>query len=173
PKSKWVDDAYLLWAKALLGREDPTQTMNMLSDFPTRYPKSSLQPQALFYLGVAGRKSHKYPEALTALDDFLRKYPKNDLAPYAYLEEARVLSAMERNPEAAAAISKLLERYPRYKGRDLAQSMRADALLAAGETEKARADYHALGSRAESDEDRFNFLLKEADCFEAARTYDP
>src|SRR5262249_14859013 len=45
--------------------------------------------------------------------------------------------------------------------------------LAAGETEKARADYHALGSRAESDEDRFNFLLKEADCFEAARTYDP
>jgi tetratricopeptide (TPR) repeat protein len=168
-----VDDAYLLWAKALLGKEDPTQTMNMLSDFPTRFPKSNLQPQALFYLGVAGRKSRKYPEALSALDDFLRKYPKHDLAPYAYLEESRVLTGMERNPEAAAAVTKLLERFPRYKGRDLAQSMRADALLAAGETEKARADYHELGTRAESDEDRFNYLLKEADCLEAARTYEP
>lgn len=173
PKSKWVDDAYLLWAKALLGKEDPTQTMNMLADFATRFPKSSLKPQALFYLGVAGRKSRKYPEALAALDDFLNKYSKNDLAPYAYLEQARVLSAMDRNPEAAASVTKLLQRFPRYKGRDLAQSMRADALLAAGQTDKARADYHALGSRAESDEDRFTYLLKEADCLEAARTYEP
>ena len=173
PKSKWVDNAYLLWAKALLGKEDPTQTMNMLSDFSTRFPKSKLQPQALFYLGVGGRKSRKYPEALAALDDFLRKYPKNDLAPYAYLEQARVLSAMGRNQEAAAAASKLLDRFPKNKGRDLAQSMRADALLAAGDPEHARVDYHALGARAESDEDRFTYLLKEADCLEAARQYDP
>jgi tetratricopeptide (TPR) repeat protein len=173
PKSKWVDDAYLLWAKALIGREDPTQTMNMLSEFPARYPKSGLQAQALFYLGVGGRKSRKYPEALTALDEFLRKYPKNDLAPYAYLEQARVLSAMGRNPEAADAVTKLLDRFPRYKGRDLAQSMRADALLASGDTQRARADYHALGSRAESDEERFTYLLKEADCLEAARQYEP
>ena len=173
PKSKWVDDAYLLWAKALIGKEDPTQTMNMLNDFSTRYPKSTLKAQALFYVGVGGRKSRKYPEALAALDDFLRKYPKNDLAPYAYLEQARVLSAMGRNSEAAAAATQLLDRFPHYKGRELAQSMRADALLQAGETDKARADYHALGSRAESDEDRFTYLLKEADCLEAARTYEP
>jgi len=173
PKSKWVDDAYLLWAKGLLGKEDPTQTMNMLSDFPTRFPKSSLQNQALFYLGVGGRKSHKYPEALAALDEFLRKNPKHDLAPYAYLEEARVLTAMGRNTEAATAVTQLLERFPRYRGRELAQSMRGDALLAAGQTERARADFHALGTRATSDEDRFNYLLREADSFEAARQYEP
>src|SRR5215470_1776470 len=33
PKSKWVDDAYLMWARALLGQDDPRQTVNMLQDF--------------------------------------------------------------------------------------------------------------------------------------------
>ena len=172
PKSKWVDDAYLLWAKALIGKEDPTETMTMLAQFPTRYPKSPLQPQAIFYRGVAGRKSRKYSEALTALDEFLSKNPKSDLAPYAYLEQARVLTGLNRNAEAAFSAGRFLERFPKHKGRDVAQLMRADAFLAAGETEKARMDYRALGMRAESDEDRFTYLLKEADCLEAARSYD-
>jgi tetratricopeptide (TPR) repeat protein len=172
PKSKWVDDAYLLWAKALIGKEDPTETMTMLGQFPTLYPKSPLQGQALFYRGVAGRKSRQYSEALTALDGFMQKNPKSDLAPYAYLEQARVLTALNRNAEAAGAASGFLEHFPKHKRRDLAQLIRADALLAAGETEKARMDYRVLGMRAESDEDRFNYLLKEADCFEAGRSYD-
>src|SRR5207249_4806731 len=46
PKSKWVDDAYLLWARSLLGKEDPRQTVTMLQDFDLRYPKSRLQVQA-------------------------------------------------------------------------------------------------------------------------------
>src|SRR5215831_6895209 len=48
PKSKWVDDAYLLWARSLLGRDDPIGTVNMLKDFPTRYPRSPLKDNALF-----------------------------------------------------------------------------------------------------------------------------
>jgi tetratricopeptide (TPR) repeat protein len=41
-----------------------------------------------------------------------------------------------------------------------------------GETERARADYHLLGTRATTDDDRFAFLLKEADCLEAGHRYD-
>jgi outer membrane protein assembly factor BamD (BamD/ComL family) len=110
--------------------------MTMLAQFPTRYPKSPLQPQALFYRGVAGRKSRKYSEALTALDEFLSKNPKSDLAPYAYLEQARVLTGLNRNAEAAFSAGRFLERFPKHKGRDVAQLMRADAFLAAGDDGK-------------------------------------
>src|SRR6266850_4629832 len=42
PKDKLVDDAYLMWARALLGNDDPRQAIKLLEDFPTRFPKSSL-----------------------------------------------------------------------------------------------------------------------------------
>ena len=173
PKSKWVDDAYLLWAKALVGRDDPTQTMNMLGDFAARYPRSPLRDEARFYLGVAGRKSRKYDDALTALEEFLRRSPRHALAPYGYLEQARVLEALGRHAEAAAAAAQVLERYKRFPDRGRALVIRADALLAQGDHERARADYRTLGAQAVSDEDRFGYLLKEADCLESGRLYDP
>src|SRR5438552_12748802 len=66
PKSKWVDDAYLLWARSLIGRQDPLQAATMLSDYETRFPKSPLIADAEFYLGVANRQGHKPTEALVA-----------------------------------------------------------------------------------------------------------
>src|SRR5262245_64602887 len=35
PKSKWVDDAYVLWAKSLIGSEDPREAAKMLEVFST------------------------------------------------------------------------------------------------------------------------------------------
>ncbi len=172
PKSKWVDDAYLLWARALIGKDDPAQGLTMLQEFPARYPQSSLKDEALFYLGVAGRKARKYNDALSALEEFLRRQPNHALAPYAYLEQARVLVALEHHGEAATAASQVLDRFPKYKDRDRALAMRAEALLAQGEADRARADYKTLGVRAQSDEQRFTYLLKEADCLENARRYD-
>jgi len=172
PKSKWVDDAYLLWARSLIGKDDPIQTVNMLKDFPTRYPKSSLKDEALFYMGVGARRARKYTDALAALDDFLKAAPKHELAPYALLERAAVLLTLERPGEAATSAGRVLERFPRSKLADRALRMRAEALLAQGEADRARADYRTLGSRAQSDEERFGFLLKEAECLEAARRYD-
>ena len=172
PKSKWVDDAYLLWARALMGREDPTQTVNMLKDFPARYPQSPLKDEALFYLGAGARKSRQYSEARAALEEFLHRQPTHPLAAYAYLEQARVYMALQRPAEAAAAATQMIERFPRNRERDRALEMRAEALLAKGDHALARADYKELGTRALSDEGRFNLLLKEADCLEAGRLFD-
>ena len=166
PKSKWVDDAYLLWAKALLGRDDPIETVNMLQD--TRFPKSGLGVEALFYLGVADRNAHHYTEALAALDDFLRRAPRHELAPNAQLERARALTALEQPKEAAAAASQLLERYPGSPLAGRALALRAEALLASGDYEQARVDFHALGTQAADDEQRLGYLLREVDCLEAA-----
>jgi TolA-binding protein len=172
PKSKWVDDAYLMWARSLVGKDDPLETMNMLRDFPTRYPNSPLKDEALFYLGVGGRKARKYTEALASLDEFLKRAPRHELAPYALIERAQVLVALQRPGEAAASATEMLQRFPKSEQRDRALLMRAEALLAQGDPARARGDFKLLGTRAATDEQRFGFLLREADCLEAERRYD-
>lgn len=172
PKSGWVDDAYLLWARALLGKDDPRQTVNMLVGFPTRFPKSQLKDDATFYLGVGYRQSRKPTEALSAFDEFLKQAPKHKLAPYALLERSRVLTTLERPTEAAQAAGNLIERFPKSPLVKQARVARSEALIAKGDFAAARADFRYLGEHALDDEERFMFLLREADCLEGARDYD-
>ncbi|MGH7729842.1 MAG: tetratricopeptide repeat protein, partial [Candidatus Eiseniibacteriota bacterium] len=171
PKSKWVDDAYLIWARALIGKEDPLQTINMLADFPTRYADSPLKAEAIFYLGVAQRQARKHHEALVSLDEYLEKAPNGELVPYAHLERSRALMSLNRPTEAAQAASQVIERFPKSSLVVRLRAARAEALLAAGDPSAARADFQALGLRAADDNERFAFLLREADCLEAARDY--
>jgi len=172
PKSKWVDDAYLLWARALLGRDDPLQTVNMLEEFNQRFPDSPLRREARFYLGVGYRNARKYEPALAALDTFIARAPKSNLIPYAYLERARALSSLERYDEAAESASQIIEHYAGSGLSFQAYTARAEARLAGGQYEGARNDFKVLGSRSRTDEERLGYLLREADCLEAARDYD-
>ncbi len=171
PKSKWVDDAYLLWARALLGQDDPLQTVKMLEAFDGRFPKSSMSDEARFYLGVAYRQARKYRISVRTFDEFLEKAPKHDLAPYAYLERARALVTLKEPVEAAASASQVLDRFPKSKLAVRARIARADALYDALRFQAARLDYQELGRRSETDEDRLRYLLREADCLEAAQQY--
>lgn len=173
PKSKWVDDAYLLWARALLGQDDPLQTVKMLESFDGRFPKSSQSNEARFYLGVAYRQARKYRIAVRTFDEFLEKAPKHELAPYAYLERARALVALKEPVEAAASASQVIERFSGSNLVDRARIARADASFDAKQFDAARADYQELGRRSFSDEDRLRYLLSEADCLEAAQQYEP
>ncbi len=172
PRSKWVDDAYVLWAKALLGQSDPLQTVSMLSDFTTRYPDSPLRGEATFYLGVAYRQARRYSESLRALDDFIAKSPRHDLVPYAQLERARVLMALQRPGDAAAAAGVVLERFPKSALAVEARKARAEAYYSRGDFAKARDDYRFLGEHSLTEEDRLGWLLREADCLEGARDFD-
>ena len=171
PKSKWADDAYLMWARSLLGRDDPLKTVAMLQEFGTRYPNSPIRNEATFYLGVAYRQARKYREALPPLDEFLDKAPKSELVPYAHLERARILTALNRPAEAAQAASQVIDRFPNSELIDASRAIRAEALLASGDAERARLDFKALGLHAHTDEERFSYLLREADCLEAAHDY--
>lgn len=171
PKSKWVDDAYLMWARSLLGKEDPLQTVAMLQDFSTRFPSSSLKNEATFYLGVAYRQARKYREALVPLDEFLENAPKDALAAYAHFERSRALTALDRQAEAAQAATRVIEGFPKSPLVVQARLARAEALLKSGDAAGARADFAALGLRAIDDEQRLAYLLREADCLESARDY--
>jgi tetratricopeptide (TPR) repeat protein len=172
PKSKWVDDAYLLWARSLLGRDDPRETVNMLQDFPVRFPNSDLKVEALFYLGVGYRQSRRNSEAEATLARYLEQVPKSDLSPYAWLERARALSAIDHDSAAAYCAGQVLERFPRSALGPQALAARAQALLDAGEFVRARADYRTLGLKAMDDDERLTFLFREADCLEASRDYE-
>ena len=172
PKSKWVPAAYLLWARALIGRLDPIEAANMLSSFSTRFPQSPLKPDATFYLGVAYRQAHKPAESLAAFDEFLAGNKKHEMVPYALLERARALAALDRKGEAAEAAGMLVNQYPKSPLVRTARVTRADALFDEGDFAQAREDYRALGLEAISDEERFGFLLREADCVQGAHDYD-
>jgi TolA-binding protein len=172
PKDKWVDDAYLLWARSLLGTDDPRESIKLLEDFPAQFPKSPLKNDAIFYLGVAYRQTHKYDDALTSLDEFLQKAPRNKLAPYAHLERSRALMALDRPEEAAAAADQIIQHYSKSEMIGRARVARAEALYAQQAFDLARADFRELGARSRSDAERFELLLREADCIEGARRYD-
>lgn len=171
PKSKWVDDAVLLWAKGLIGKDDPGAAVEMLRSYTDRFPNSPLRPEASFYLGLGYRLTHKYTEAVTALQDSRRLAPKGDLVPYALLEESRALMSLRRFAESEAVVDTLVGRYPKHPLHDRALLARADARMALEQYADAREDYRTLGGRATTDDDRFKWLLKEADCLEAG--HDP
>jgi TolA-binding protein len=172
PKSKYVDDAYVLWARSLIGRDDPLQTITMLQDFATRYPKSEQKQDVTFYLGLACHNARRFTQSVDAFDEFLKVSPKSSLVPYAHLERSRSLVALGRFDEAAADAGVILEKFPKSVLVDKARLQRAEARFQASDFEGARADYSVIASRATSDADQFQFLMREADCLESARRYD-
>ncbi len=171
-KSKWVDDAYLMWAKNLIGREDPLQTINMLRNFSDQFPKSELRAEAEFYLGLAYRNARKYTLAVNAFDNFIGQTNKHPLLPYAHYERSRALMSLQRYAEAADAAGEVLKRWPKHLLADRALRQRAEARLQQGDWLAAREDFKTIGRRAVSDADRFDFFMREADCLESAREFD-
>lgn len=171
PRSKWVDDAYLMWAQTFLGVDDPLKAVAMLEEFQGRYPTSDLRPDAEFFLGLAYRAARKHEQSLAAFDEFLVQAPKHELAPYAWYERSKALMSLRRFGEAAESATKVLTDYKRSPLLDRAQRQRAEALFQKGDYAGAQADFHAMGNRALTDEERLRFLLREVDCLEAARQY--
>ena len=172
PRSKWVDDAYLLWARALLGRDDPLKTIEMLTEFKVKFPQSPVLNEATFYLGIANRQARKYDEAVQMLNAFLEAAPRHELAPHAYLELSRALMSLKRPKEAAEAASHVLDQFPKSELADRARLARAQARFAQGAYKEAREDYRYIGAHAADDQSRFEYLLDEVDTIESARDYE-
>lgn len=173
PGSKWVDDAYLMWAKSLIGRDDPLQTVTMLQGFAGDFPKSELKAEAEFYLGLAYRQARRYPQAIASFDEFLLLAPKHELAPYAYYERSLALSAMKRYGESAQSAGQVLEMGGKHGLHDRALRQRAEARYQQGDFVGARADFHQIGLKAATDEERFQFFMREVDCLESGREFEP
>jgi tetratricopeptide (TPR) repeat protein len=172
PKSKWVDDAWLLWARALIGTDDPLKAIAMLEEFQTRFPKSDLRPDAQFFLGLACDAARKHEQAVQHFDAFLKAKPKDELAPYAYYERAKALMSLENYADAATSAGQVLQRWPGHVLVDRALRERAEARFQQHAWKEAREDFQRIGSRATNDDERMVYLLREVDCLESSRDYD-
>src|SRR5262249_53329657 len=114
PKSKWVDDAWLMWAKSLIGTDDPLKAIAMLEEFETRFPKSDLRPDAEFFLGLACRSARKYEQSVQHFDEFLAQAPKHELAPYACYERSKALMSLQLYSHAPPPPSRIPHRSPKH-----------------------------------------------------------
>ena len=169
PKSKWVDDAWLMWARTFIGTDDPLKAVAMLEEFQTRFPNSDLVPDAEFFLGLAYRAARRHETSVDRFDNFLAQAPKHELAPYAWYERSKALMSLRRFEEAGESAGQVLERYPRHRLADRALRQRAEARYQQRDWKGAREDFQSLGALALNDEERLRFLLREVDCLESAR----
>lgn len=172
PKSKWVDDAWLMWARTFVGTDDPLKAVAMLQEFETRFPGSDLRPEAEFFLGLSYRTARRHDQAVNRLDNFIAQAPRNRLVPYAWYERSKALLALRRYREAAESAGQVLEHFPKHVLVDRALRQRAEARFQQQDWAGARADFASIGERALTDEDRLRYLLREVDCLEADRRYD-
>jgi outer membrane protein assembly factor BamD (BamD/ComL family) len=169
PKSKWVDDAWLMWARTFIGTDDPLKAVAMLEEFQTRFPNSDLKPDAEFFLGLAYRAARRHETAVDRFHNFLQQAPKHELVPYAHYERSKALMSLRRYAEAAQSAGEILDRYPKHVLADRALRQRAEARYQQRDWKGARSDFQAMGDRALNDDERLRFLLREVDCLESAR----
>ena len=172
PKSKWVDDAWLMWARTLVGTDDPLKAVAMLQEFETRFPESELRADAEFFLGLSYRAARKYESAVDHFDNFLAQAPRHELVPYAWYERAKAMLALARPQEAAESAGQIIDKFPKHVLVDRALRQRAEARYQQRDWAGARADFRSIGVRALTDDDRFRYLLREVDCLESNRQYD-
>jgi len=172
PNSKWVDDAWLMWARTFIGTDDPLKAVAMLEEFQTRFPKSDLKPDAEFFLGLAYRAARRHETSVDRFNNFLAQAPKDDLVPYAYYERSKALMSLQRYKEAAESAGQILERFPKHRLADRALRQRAEARYQQRDWKGAREDFQTMGDLALNDDDRLRFLLREVDCLESARELD-
>jgi TolA-binding protein len=128
PKSKHVDDAMLLSAKALyaLGRYD--EAVAALDTLETRFPKSNLREEADFIKGEALYSAEKYDLAAVVLRDFVKQHRKNKNRPEALYLLCSSLMELGMNDEAVTTLQILEKDHSRSQYRFEAQVSMADIL---------------------------------------------
>jgi TolA-binding protein len=93
PRSKWVDDAYLLAGQTYFGKGKYPEAIQQLTALRDSFPKSELLPEATTFLGAARIKSGDVVqgrEDLIAVRSRWPKYEYRDLATYLLAESHRL-----------------------------------------------------------------------------------
>lgn len=84
-----------------------------LSQFVTRYPKSSLRDDALFELGNTYVKAKRESEGLEAYDQVIDRFPRSKFAPQSLLRQGMVHYNASRNEQALKKLKGVVSNYPK------------------------------------------------------------
>lgn len=111
--SGWVDDAYLLMAKAHYGKGDYVAARRELERLQLKFPDSELVPEAMFWNGRTEYADENYPAAQRAWTTLLEQHPKYDGREDVEFFLAESLRQERRFEEAAGAYEAFVARYPK------------------------------------------------------------
>lgn len=116
-----------------------------LADFVTRYPRSPLTPDVIFWLGQSGLEQKNYAQAKGYFEKLIRNYPDDDRVGEAYLNLG-IASLEEGDADAALKYFKLASSLGQEGLSAKALFFSADAYLAKQDFEKALEFYRQAAS---------------------------
>jgi tol-pal system protein YbgF len=93
----------------------------IFSAFPSRYPRSSLVPNALYWLGECHYSQDRYDEAVLTVQAVTGQYPKHPKAAAALLKTAYSYERLGDKQNARFYLGVLLEDYPQSDPAPLAE----------------------------------------------------
>lgn len=128
PKSKYVDDAMLLSARALYALRRYDEAVAAVDTLEAKYPKSNVLGDALFVKGKSLVAGKKYDDAVTTLKEYTDKYRGNhDNAEGLYLL-CTSLMQLGMSDDAVTALHRLEKDHGRSSFKFQAQVEMADIL---------------------------------------------
>ena len=90
-----------------------TSKIDGLSQFVSRYPKSSLRDDALFELGNTYVKTNREAMGLQTYENLIKTFPKSKFAPQAQLRQGLVHYNASRNERALEKLKGVVSTYPK------------------------------------------------------------
>lgn len=107
-------------ALAQIERGQYQQGRTGMDDFMTKYPSSSLIPNALYWKGESYYSEKKYDEAILSFKDIVSRFPKSNKAPDAMLKMGMSYQKMGDNQNARFYLQLLINDYPSARSAGLA-----------------------------------------------------
>lgn len=99
-------------AYGFLLQQDYTSAQSGFSDFLKRYPKDSLAPNALYWLGETHYVQRNFADAAEAFDLVVATYGTSSKAPEAQLKRGMALAQLGKRQDACTALRQVAAKYP-------------------------------------------------------------
>ncbi|MEO0508277.1 MAG: tetratricopeptide repeat protein [Verrucomicrobiota bacterium] len=132
PTSTAAERSYFVEASYHAGLGDFLSAQQILAEYISEYPDSTLAPQALFQasLHCERRGPDNYPEAVLLLDQIVQDYSDSALVYQASLRQGDLLRLMNDFAGAQLIYENLVNAYPSHELQYLAELSRADCIAA-------------------------------------------
>ena len=112
--------AYDAAFKSLRGGDYVTASRGF-RDFLTKYPESSLAPNAYYWLGESYYVTMNYPVAIEAFQRLVKQYPQSDKVSDGLLKVGYCQIELKQQDAAIATLKQVSSKYPNTKAAGLAQ----------------------------------------------------
>ncbi len=109
-----------------------TEARQKFEQFAKDFPKHTLAPNALFWIGEAYYAEKRYDDAILAYESLLKKYPSHDKVKGAMLKQAYAFIELGDKKTGKVILERLIEKYPQSTEAVVAEKKIAELLYKNG-----------------------------------------